>query len=143
MKTYDPALMLPVSLGSQSWALNSARFYAKDIPNSGNVFPLGSLEDSEWLFLLDRSKVVVKDTAQTILATYYMPHKAAISALKANPYWLQREGIQGYSSEYRSLEDVCSGIEQAGESIEREMQNTESLAGRAPSVGGIQLLPAW
>lgn len=130
-RTYDTADLLPHDPASADWALAWARRFAADVPNGAGAYPLGSLDDAEWEGWIDAHKVVVKDSSGTTLATYYRPHIVAANALEANPYWLQRESIAGYSAEWRDVAEAAGAIRRSGAFVDSLIQQAEADAYRS------------
>ncbi|MBF6596258.1 MAG: hypothetical protein IVW51_17665 [Thermaceae bacterium] len=125
-RTYDSAKLTLQDPTNQGWALAWVRRFAGDTPNEALSWPMDSLEDADCLGWLTATAYNPSKNFPPVPGglpgyfswplypgigwpvypdiTYYRPHAAAASALAANPYWIQREGILGTSQaeEFRS-----------------------------------------
>lgn len=135
-RTYDMDDLLPHDPEAADWALAWVRRFAADVPNGSGAYPLGSLDDAEWTAWLQAHQLVVRDpTTGNTLATYYRPQIAAAAALEANPYWLQRESIAGYSAEWRDVGDAAGAIRRSGAFVDSLIQQAEAEANRRITIG--------
>jgi hypothetical protein len=141
-RTYDPSALTLGDPTSEPWALAWARQFAKDLPNEALAWPADGLSDEEWTAWVRATKLEITvsnrftDTLPsppavgTVIASYYLPHVAAAKAFEANPYWVNRETISGYSGERPTAAQVASSILRAGSWVNRLVARAEQAAGR-------------
>lgn len=143
-RTFDATKLQPHDPTSPDWALAWVRVFSGDRPNTAGSWPLGSQDDEVWLGWLSATVKPPSPPAPTYAiggewpmpllpvpedtATRYRPHEAAASAILANPDWVLRESISGFSEERRPAGEVAAAIRAAG----RWVDNLSGMGGQWP-----------
>lgn len=104
--TYEKSDLNLADAASADWALAWVRLLTRDVPNAANAYPSYSLDDDELLAHLSLYKVTDESSSDI----YYLPHKCAVALLRANPLWIERYSVGGYSEQRPDLDKVCKAI---------------------------------
>lgn len=106
------------------WALSYARFALRDKPNDASTYPAGSLEDEEVNAALTANKLTDSTASGGDGTVYYRPHLVAAELLEANPEFVERFSVSGYSEQIRTADSIARGIRRAGRWIDDSIRTS-------------------
>lgn len=125
-RTYSLVHLALNTPSSSDWALAYVRFALRDKPNDASTYPAGSLEDEEINAALDARKLTDTVASGGDGTSYYPAHLVAAELLEANPEFVERFSVSGYSEQTRTADSIARGIRRAGAWIDASIRTSTS-----------------
>ena len=125
-RTYNTTHLALNDPSDATWALAYVRFALRDKPNDASAYPAGSLDDDELNAVLTARKLTDLMANGGDGTDYYVPHQVAAEIIEANPEFVERFSVSGYSEQVRSADSIARGIRRAGRWIDASIRASTS-----------------